>query len=174
MPRRPGWRRTFWRVVTNLRTWLDSADGGLLSRRAAGASKLYIAAWWAGFLALAHAMTSTSFTLTFVVLWFLSRATTFHLITTFREMCDHYGLKPGGIMSFTRDTVAGGLLRWFIHPRNNGLHLSHHLMPAVPYYRLPKAQRLFREVPTYRAQAHVCSTYFARSGVVQAWRGSAA
>ncbi len=30
-----------------------------------------------------------------------------------------------------------GPARWLVHPRNNGYHLTHHLLPAVPYYRLP-------------------------------------
>ena len=110
--------------------------------------------------------TGHEFTLTFVALWLVARATLFHLITTYREMCDHFGLRPGGIFSFTRDMACHSLWRYVIHPRNNGYHLTHHLLPAVPYYRLPQAHRLFRQMPVYRARGQVCDAYFAGTGAV--------
>ena len=87
-----------------------------------------------------------------------------------REMCDHFGLRPGGILSFTRDMAVRGPARWLIHPRNNGYHLTHHLLPAVPYYHLPRAHALFRRLPAYRAHGTVCDAYFGGpAAVVRAW-----
>mgnify|MGYP003472294977 CR=1 FL=1 len=119
-------------------------------------------------------LTGTHFTLAFLGLWLLARATVFHLITTLREMCDHFGLRPGGILSFTRDMAVRGPVRWLIHPRNNGYHLTHHLLPAVPYYRLPQAHALFRRLPVYREHGTVCDAYFSGpAAVVRAWEQEA-
>ena len=110
---------------------------------------------------------------TALALWLLSRATAFHAITMFREMCDHVGLAPGGIFSFTRDMTCRGPWRWLLHPRNNGFHLTHHLCPAVPYYLLPQAQKLFVQTPSYRKRAVVCDAYFGGwHSVTPSWSGA--
>ncbi len=89
-------------------------------------------------------------------------------------MCDHFGLRPSGILSFTRDMVCHGFWRVLIHPRNNGYHLTHHLLPAVPYYRLPQAQRLFQQMPAYRDHATVCQAYFeGATAVTRDWQAGA-
>ena len=53
-----------------------------------------------------------------LALWLAARATAFHVITTFREMCDHHGLSPGGVFCFTRDIKSAGLWSVLFHPRN--------------------------------------------------------
>ena len=127
--------------------------------------------WWTVALAALNAWAGSEFTTAFVLLWLAARATVFHAITTFREMCDHFGLRPAGILTFTRDMVCHGVWRALIHPRNNGYHLTHHLLPAVPYYRLPQAQRLFQRMPAYRDHATVCHAYFAgATAVTRAWQ----
>lgn len=68
-------------------------------------AKLFIVGWWAALLALMDALAGEVFTLAFAALWLSARATLFHLITTFREMCDHFGLRPAGIFAFTRHGV---------------------------------------------------------------------
>ena len=117
------------------------------------------------------AVAGPDFTTTFLVLWLLARATVFHLITTFREMCDHFGLRPGGVFTFTRDMACHGFWRWLIHPRNNGYHLTHHLLPAVPYYRLPEAHRLLKGQEVFQGRSKVCSAYFSGTEpVTGAWQ----
>ena len=117
------------------------------------------------------AMAGSTFTTVFLVLWLLARATVFHLITTFREMCDHFGLQPGGVFTFTRDMACHGAWRTLIHPRNNGYHLTHHLLPAVPYYRLPEAHRLLQHQQVFHESAKVCSAYFSGAEpVTRAWQ----
>jgi fatty acid desaturase len=128
-------------------------------------------AWWGLLVATLAAAAGAGVSALVLGLWLGARATVFHLITTFREMCDHHGLDPGGVFSFTRDIKATGFWSVLIHPRHNAYHLTHHLLPAIPYYRLPQAQRLFATLPEYRARARVCHTYFGGSGpVVQAWQ----
>jgi len=146
--------------------------GHLLSPQVRISSQLYILGWWVAAVALMWATAGAPFTIAFLVLWLLARATVFHLITTFREMCDHFGLQPGGVFTFTRDMACHGFWRKFIHPRNNGYHLTHHLLPAVPYYRLPEAHMLLKSQEVFQGRATVCSAYFTGpDAVTRAWQG---
>lgn len=155
----------------SIRAVLGSTFGHLQDLNVPLAGRLYIVAWWSALVGAVAAATGAGPAVTVLALWLAARATVFHLITTVREMCDHHGLAPGGVFSFTRDIKASGLLSVLIHPRNNAYHLTHHLLPAVPYYRLPEAQRLFAALPEYQSRAHVCHTYFSgRARVVQAWQ----
>lgn len=45
----------------------------------------------------------------------------------------------------TRTTRAGLLARITVAPMQVDHHLEHHLLAAVPYYRLPRLHRLLRE-----------------------------
>lgn len=165
------WLSNYARNLCSLPAWLGSFAGHMAARNVRPASKLFIVGWWICALAGLLALAGTDFTTAFVLLWILARATVFHLITTFREMCDHFGLRPGGVFSFTRDMACHGFWRQFIHPRNNGYHLTHHLLPAVPYYRLPEAHRLLRQMPAYQANGQVCDAYFSGPGAVTcAWQ----
>jgi fatty acid desaturase len=166
------WVSSYLDQVFSPTAWLASVGGHLFSRRVGAASQLYILAWWIAAVALLWVMAGAGFTTAFLVLWLLARATVFHLITTFREMCDHFGLQPGGVFTFTRDMACHGLWRKLIHPRNNGYHLTHHLLPAVPYYRLPQAHQLLTAQQVFQDRATVCTSYFTGpEPVTQAWQG---
>lgn len=165
------WSTSFHRNLLSWSTWKGSFAGHLAAPEAGIGSKAYIIVWWTVALIALGQLAGMEFTGTFALLWLLARATVFHAITTFREMCDHFGLQPSGILSFTRDMACHGFWRALIHPRNNGYHLTHHLLPAVPYYRLPQAQRLFEQMPAYRDHASVCRTYFVgATAVTRAWQ----
>ena len=165
------WTTSYLRNLLCWSTWKGSMAGHLAAPEVGLASHLFIMGWWTLALAALITLAGNEFTITFVLLWLLARATAFHAITTFREMCDHFGLRPSGILSFTRDVVCHGVWRALIHPRNNCYHLTHHLLPAVPYYRLPQAQQLFQQMPAYRDHAIVCQAYFAgATAVTRAWQ----
>jgi fatty acid desaturase len=159
----------------SLRAVLGSTFGHLVDRAVPPGGRLYILAWWIALVAVLVSAAGASSAAAMLALWFGARATVFHLITTFREMCDHHGLSPGGVFSFTRDITAAGPFSLLFHPRNNAYHLTHHLLPAIPYYRLPEAQRVFAELSEYQERAKVCQAYFAGSGpAVASWqRGTA-
>jgi len=168
---RTTWFSNYLDQVFSLSAWLSSMGGHLFSRQLRAASLLYIVGWWLGAVALMWVVAGPDFTVTFLVLWLLARATVFHLITTFREMCDHLGLRPGGVFTFTRDMACHGFWRWLIHPRNNGYHLTHHLLPAVPYYRLPEAHRLLKGQDVFLDRGTVCCAYFTGADpVTGAWQ----
>jgi len=64
-----------------------------------------------------------------------------------------------------------GFWRWLIHPRNNGYHLTHHLLPAVPYYRLPEAHQLLKGQNVFQDRSNICSDYFTGTDpVTGAWQ----
>ena len=69
-------------------------------------------------------------------------------------------MSPGGIFSFTRDIATASSLRWLIHPYNNGYHLTHHLLPAVPYYNLARAHARCLDTPSFCKHALICDSYF--------------
>lgn len=43
--------------------------------------------------------------------------------------------------SYTND----GWVHWLLHPHNDGLHVLHHLVPAIPHHHLRQAQRFLEE-----------------------------
>ncbi|NML15935.1 fatty acid desaturase [Azohydromonas sp. G-1-1-14] len=168
------WLQSYLRLVTMRRLWLASLAGHLADAGVRPANRLCILAWWAGVLALAGAWGGAAYAGALLGLTLLARATVFHLLTMLREMCDHYGLQPGEVFSFSRDMSCTGLARLVVHPRNNGYHLTHHLLPAVPYYRLRQAHALFQQLPMYRARAQQCRAYFFGDGAVaRAWQAAA-
>ncbi|HWH80817.1 MAG TPA: fatty acid desaturase [Burkholderiaceae bacterium] len=170
-----GWLNHYAAHVLDKRRWWDSVASHLGQRGTSWSSRLTIVAWWIALAAAIDAAGGVALLCMFMLLWLLARATAFHLITTFREMCDHFGMKPGGVCSFTRDIVTEGPWAWLLHPRNNGLHLTHHLLPTVPYYRLRQAQRLLSRLPTYRSHSPTRASYvFGRSAVVAGWARGAA
>jgi fatty acid desaturase len=145
------------------RAVLGSTFGHLVDHNVTPGGRLYILAWWTLLVAALVSAAGVGPAAAMLALWLGARATVFHVITTFREMCDHHGLVPGGVFSFTRDITATGPLSMLFHPRNNAYHLTHHLLPAIPYYRLPEAQRVFATLPEYQEHARVSEGYFAGS-----------
>lgn len=85
--------------------WCSSVFGHLASPGIGRRRKLYITAWWMLACLIIATLAGAHCLATFLALWMLARATAFHAITTFREMCDHYGLAEGGVISFTRDVL---------------------------------------------------------------------
>ena len=169
-----GWMENYARNVFSAPAWWGSLVGHLGSGDIRAISRLYIVGWWLVMGWLMAVLAGADFLAAFALLWMAARATIFHLITMFREMCDHFGLQSGGVVSFTRDIVRHGVWYDLVHPRNNGYHLTHHLLPAVPYYRLPEAQRMFSRTPLYRARGQAFSSYaFGAESVVAGWRTGA-
>ena len=167
---RRSWVSHYLHYVLDRRSWWSSLAAHLGRQTTSLSARLTIVAWWLGLDCAIGAVAGPRFLGLLMLLWLLARATSFHLITTFREMADHFGLEPGGVCSFTRDVVVSRRWAWLVHPRNNGLHLTHHLQPSVPYYRLHQAQRMLCLMPTYRARAHVRSSYvFGGVPVVAGW-----
>jgi len=162
---RPWWV-TYRDLAFSRTAWLGSIVGHTVKAGVDWRCRAYIILWWIIVCGLFAACVNVSFAMLFLLLWFFAKGTVFHIVTIFREMCDHFNLEPGGIYSFTRDIIAARPWCWIIHPRNNAYHLSHHLMPSVPYYRLPEAQKTFARLPSYVRESTVCRAYFLGSDAV--------
>lgn len=162
------WWRLFLRVLLTPAAWLGSTLGHL--QRVGRLQGLGIVGWWATILSGVTLAWGIHTTALFFGIWMLAKMTVFHAITTFRELCDHFGLRPGGIFHYTRDISSHSPWRWIIHPHNNGYHLTHHLMPSIPYHRLARAQRTLLALPAFTAAARVSHAYFrGPDAVVHEW-----
>lgn len=79
-------------------------------------------------------------------LWLLAYVTPFPLFIRIRSMAEHADREESSdVFKNTRTTKAGVLARLLVAPLNVNFHVEHHLMAAVPYFRLPKMHRLLRE-----------------------------
>lgn len=168
----PDWWRTYRKLLFSAGGWLASVAGHLIDSNLGAARRLTLVGWWAALAALLALVAGPGFAGVFVISWYVAKATGFHAITTWREMCDHYGMATGGIYSFTRDVAVARRWRWIVHPHNNGYHLTHHLVPAVPYYRLPDVWRMLSCLPSYCARGVVCTSYLWGSEAVVRCRRS--
>lgn len=152
------WRETFRANLLNPRLWFSSLAGDFVKPLAAQ-KLLYIVLWWVGLLACIDFISGWKAAGIFFAIWIAARATVFFLITLFREMCDHFGRKSGGVFQFSRDITARGALRYIVHPHNNGYHLTHHLLPTVPYYHLPTTHQALMKLSVFQQQACICTSY---------------
>ncbi|WP_269503929.1 fatty acid desaturase family protein [Burkholderia sp. IMCC1007] len=167
---RDGWWQPFLKVLLTPAAWLGSTFGHLHLSRLGWMQRFCIVGWWTAALGAVTLAWNIHTAALFFCTWMLAKATFFHAITTFRELCDHFGLEPGGIFSYTRDVSTRSIWRPVIHPRNNGYHLTHHLMPSIPYHRLPGAQRRLLAMPVFAGAAKVCHAYFrGPDAVVREW-----
>jgi fatty acid desaturase len=165
-----GWWHPYLTVLLTPCTWAASIFGHFHLRKTAASWMAGTIAWWVAVLGLVTILGGLHVAVVFIGLWILAKATVFHLITTFREFCDHFGRQPGGVFNYTRDVCSYGIWRCVIHPCNNGYHLTHHLMPSVPYHRLPRAQRKLFDIPCFARAARVCHAYFCGpDAVVREW-----
>ncbi|UVE19327.1 fatty acid desaturase family protein [Pseudomonas sp. LS44] len=78
--------------------------------------------------------------------WLLAYLTTYSLFMRIRSLAEHACTeRTRDMLLNTRTTRAGWLARITVAPIRVNFHIEHHLMAAVPYFRLPHAHRLLRE-----------------------------
>jgi fatty acid desaturase len=153
-----GWFHVYVRYLSKLSLIRGSLSGHLIGNHRPYRHQLCIVTWWATTMPALFAA-NIHLAEVFLALWFGARITVFHAITIFREMTDHYGLKPGGIFSFTREIPDNGVLSALIHPHHNGYHLTHHLFPSAPYHQLPELHAQLIALPAFSEHAIVCPSY---------------
>ena len=77
--------------------------------------------------------------------WLGAYLTTYSLFMRIRSMAEHACTEPGpDMLRNTRTTRAGILARATVAPLRVNFHIEHHLMPAVPYFRLPAIHAMLR------------------------------
>ncbi|WP_028221022.1 fatty acid desaturase family protein [Paraburkholderia oxyphila] len=154
------WLDVYARVVFDYPVWEGSLLGHLTGWRLAWRQWSAIVFWWILFETLIAILLGVHMAWLCFVLWIAAKGTIFHAITTFREMTDHYGLKPGGIFQYTREIPTHGLLSVLLHPHHNGYHLTHHLFPHIPYHHLPRAHAHLIRDSKFSQRAIICQAYF--------------
>ncbi|HEU4843934.1 MAG TPA: fatty acid desaturase family protein [Burkholderiaceae bacterium] len=78
--------------------------------------------------------------------WLGAYFSTYSLYLRIRSMAEHGCTEHStDMLRNTRTTRAGLLARATVAPLRVNFHIEHHLMPAVPYFRLPACHRLLRE-----------------------------
>lgn len=81
------------------------------------------------------------------VLWLLPVYVFRYCADQIRQFLEHAHLEPDEIADTHRliTYVSSPVERIFFSPLNMNLHTAHHLWPSIPYYNLPRADRLIRE-----------------------------
>lgn len=78
--------------------------------------------------------------------WAVAYLTTFSLVIRVRSLAEHACMARGpDELRNTRTTAAGLLARAVFAPFHVNLHLEHHMLPTVPWYRLPALSRMLTE-----------------------------
>jgi fatty acid desaturase len=78
--------------------------------------------------------------------WVIADLTTFNLFVRIRSLAEHACTeRTTDPYRNTRTARAGLLARMTVAPVRVNYHLEHHLLVAVPYYRLPRLHALLRE-----------------------------
>lgn len=154
------------RLLLNWPMWRMSVCESLPSLQ--GRARRFLLAWWAA-LALALGLLGGGATLAaFLGLWVLSKATVYHGVQAFTELCDHARLRPASILAYTRNMPAGPL-SIVLHPHNDNYHLTHHLLPSIPMQNLAKAHRRMLRNARYAGGVHCLSYFFGARSVVATW-----
>jgi len=79
-------------------------------------------------------------------MWVLAFFTPHPLFVRIRSIAEHGCVtRSTDVLTNTRTTRAGLLLRLTVAPNRVNYHVEHHLLAAVPFYRLPKMHRMLRQ-----------------------------
>lgn len=142
--------------VFNKKIWFSSLLGNLPKMNFKELSVQLI--WWIVVIGSINYVTNIYAAFLFLFLWYCSKITVFHTITTIRELSDHVGLNPISVLEFTRNSPSKSFLKYFIHPHNDNWHLVHHIIPYVPHYNLYKLDKLLSSLYSYN-KLHHCDGY---------------
>jgi fatty acid desaturase len=97
--------------------------------------------------------------------WVVPLTTWVMFVNLLRAVAEHY---PPGTAARphdrpavfrTRDVQASWFDAAFVVTRNVNYHLTHHLFPSVPFFRLPALHREIARTAAYRKNAHVTCGY---------------
>lgn len=93
-----------------------------------------------------------------VVAWFVAWLTTYGLFMRIRSLAEHAGTERiADPLHNTRSTKAGLLARITVAPLCVNHHLEHHLLPTVPWFRLPDMARQLERVALLPEDARAVS-----------------
>jgi fatty acid desaturase len=91
--------------------------------------------------------------------WLVPLFFVFPAIQRVRSVAEHFALTWTSPLTATREILAGPIERSLFGPHHIHLHLTHHLYPAVPCYRLKALHKRLMEHPRFKSEAHLNSSY---------------
>lgn len=102
---------------------------------------------WAVIISLSVYFNSLSYV---VLYWIVPLITTFPIVGWFIEMAEHYPIiKNKNDIGQTWNRFSSPLELFLTGIHNENMHLTHHLMPNIPYWNLIKAHKIMLEDPLY-------------------------
>ncbi|HWE36347.1 MAG TPA: fatty acid desaturase [Isosphaeraceae bacterium] len=97
------------------------------------------------------------------LLWLVPMMTTFMFYMLLRDVYQHANADDGRLTN-SRVFFADPFTRWAVFVYGQDVHVTHHLFPAVPHYRLRELHSLLRrEHPDYAAAVVECHGTFANA-----------
>jgi fatty acid desaturase len=94
------------------------------------------------------------------LLWLLAYLTVFQFVVRVRSIAEHaMTMDPLDGLNNSRTTAARWWERLLYAPLNVNYHLEHHMLAAVPYFRLPRMHALLRERKVFAQPAALAGSY---------------
>jgi fatty acid desaturase len=99
------------------------------------------------------------------LLWFVPMSTTFMVYMLLRDVYQHANADDGRLTN-SRIFFADPFTRWAVFVYGQDIHVTHHLFPAIPHYRLLRLHRLLQsEHAAYSENVVEChGTFLNRNG----------
>lgn len=97
------------------------------------------------------------------LLWCLAYLTTYQVVLRVRVIAEH-GMtdSPDDALKNARTTYGRWWERLFFAPLNVNYHLEHHMMPTVPYFRLPEMHQMLKQKGAFESgEAEIEADYVA-------------
>jgi fatty acid desaturase len=95
-----------------------------------------------------------------LLLWFVPLASTFPFFMLLRDVYQHSNTDSGRLTN-SRVFFTDPFTRWAVFVYGQGLHIPHHLFPAIPHYRLGELHQILRSCsPEYGRQVVECHGTF--------------
>jgi fatty acid desaturase len=95
----------------------------------------------------------------FFMFWLVPFLTAFVAISRLRALAEHMVVESEHELNKTRHVDPTFLERLIVAPLNVNYHLTHHLYPSVPFYRLPEMHEVLMKEEVFRSRAHLTATY---------------
>jgi fatty acid desaturase len=131
------------------------------SGRTSGVLRLAYYSWFLVALGLPRAATDGRSSFYFWVLWVVPLMTTFPFFMLLRDVYQHTNADDGRLTN-TRVFFPDPFTRWAVFVYGQGMHVPHHLFPAIPHHRLGRLHRLLKaRHPEYAASVVECHGTFA-------------